>query len=126
MNIEYYPKKVAVDRVKFSEPLIAIIDCDGLNAVVAPFIEVETHANLLTKALDEFGSIVDTNLDGYFLIFFDKDIADWSYKLPKNYRNLEEKDDRIKRYYTDGFRAISTFLKDFNFLVGINIPKKFR
>lgn len=126
MNIEYYPKKISVDRVKYSEPMIAIIDLDATNAVVAPFIEVENHTNLLRKSICEFDSITDPHLDAYFLIFFDKDVADWSFQLPKNYKALEEKDDRMKRYYLDGFEAISKFLKEINFLVGINIPKKFR
>lgn len=125
MNIEYYPKKIAVERIKYSRPMMAIIDLQGENAVVAPFLDLESHENLLCCAIDEFDSIKNSDLDGYFLIFFDKDIADWSFKLPKNYKELQERNERSKQYYLDGFVAISNFLKEFNFLVGINIPQKY-
>lgn len=126
MNIEYYPKKTIVNRAKYTEPMIAIIDLNGENAVVAPYLEVETHNNLLRCSVKEFESLKKGELDDYFSIFFDKDVADWSYNLPKNYKELDEKEDRAKQYYMDGFSAISTFLKELNFLIGINIPKRFR
>lgn len=126
MNIEYYPKKISVDRVKYNEPMIALIDFNGENAIIAPFIEVETHTNLLRKAICEFESISEPDLNNYFQIFFDKDVADWSFSVPKNYKVLDDKDDKSKQYYLDGFNTISLFLKEINFLIGINIPRKFR
>lgn len=126
MNIEYYPKKEMVDCIKDSQSMIAIIDFEGENAIVAPYLEVETHNNLLRSAVTELGTIQKGNLDDYFLIYFDKDVSDWSFAVPENYCDIEDSDERAKQYYIDGFSVISKFFRDFDFLIGINIPKRFR
>lgn len=126
MNIVYYPKKEMVDRIKYSQSMIAIIDFEGENAIVAPYLEVETHNNLLRCAVTEIEGVEKGLIEDYFLIYFDKDVADWSFDVPKHYCDIEDKNDRAKQYYIDGFSLISQFFKEFNFLIGINIPKRFR
>lgn len=102
------------------EPLMAIIAHDCSHAVVSLLDEGFEHHILLSKSLSE------TDIDKYFRIIFDDEGADWTFVCPVNYRNITNKEKRIKCFFADGVDAITHFLKQINYDVTINIPKRYR
>ncbi|MCM1530611.1 MAG: hypothetical protein NC093_11550 [Alistipes sp.] len=122
MNIIKYPSEEEVNRnISTDEPLLAIISFDGKTAVMSHIDEAVEHHILLMKA-----GYKDTDIDSFFRIVFDKEGADWTFVCPPNYKNIQFKDKRIEAFYKDGFTVISDFLHSIGYLVGINIPKRYR
>ncbi len=103
------------------EPLLAAISFDGKTAVVSQIDEAVEHHILLMKA-----GFSDTDIDSFFRIVADKSGADWTFVCPPDYKNIPYKDKRIEAFYKDGFSFISDFLHSIGYLVGINIPKRYR
>lgn len=122
MNIIKYPSEEEVNRnISADEPLLAVISFDGKTAVMSHIDEAVEHHILLMKA-----GYKDTDIDSFFRIVFDKEGADWTFVCPPNYKNIQFKDKRIEAFYKDGFTVISDFLHSIGYLVGINIPKRYR
>lgn len=122
MNVINYPSEEAVRAaIKADEPLLALISFDGETAIMSQVDEAMEHHILLMKV-----GYKDTDIDKFFRIVLDKSGADWTFVCPPNYRNITFKDKRIEAFYKDGFRTISEFLHSVGYLVGINIPKRYR
>lgn len=122
MNIKKYPSPEALEiAIKDSEPLLAVISFDGENVIVSPLDEAVEHHILLMKA-----GIDSRKIDKYFRIVFDKEGADWTFVCPPDYKNISDKTRRIREFYKDGFMAISQVLSVLGFVVGINIPRRYR
>ena len=122
MEIRKFPDDNIVNSAILSdEPLLAVIAFDGKSAVVSHIDEAVEHHILLMKA-----GFRDTDIDKYFRIVFDKSGADWTFVCPPDYKNITYKDKRIEAFYKDGFSVISEFLHSMGYLVGINIPKRYR
>ena len=122
MDIKKFPDENSVNSaISADEPLLAIIALDGKTAIVSHIDEAVEHHILLMKA-----GFKDTDIDKYFRIVFDKSGADWTFVCPPDYKNLTYKDKRIEAFYKDGFSVISDFLHSMGYLVGINIPKRYR
>ena len=68
----------------------------------------------------------DTDIDKYFRIVLDSDGADWTFICPPDYKNIYDKQRRIEQFYKDGFTVISDVLHDLGYMVGINIPRRYR
>ena len=66
------------------------------------------------------------DIDKYFRIVFDRSGADWTFVCPPDYKGITFKDRRIEAFYKDGFAEIAAFLHSIGYLVGINIPKRYR
>lgn len=45
---------------------------------------------------------------------------------PPDYKNIADKTCRVKQFYKDGFSVMSDVLQQMGFVVGINIPKRYR
>ena len=103
-----------------SEPLMAVIAHDGTHAVVSLLDEGCEHHLLLANALNQY------NIDEYFRIIFDNEGADWTFVCPPNYKGIKNKEERIKLFFNNGVDTITTFLKQLNYNVEINIPKRYR
>lgn len=122
MNIIKYPSEEAVNAAMArDEPMLAAISFDGKTAIMGQIDDVVEHHILLMKA-----GFRSTDIDKFFRIVFDRDGADWTFTCPPDYNGIPFKDKRIERFYKDGFTVISDFLHEIGYLVGIDIPKRYR
>lgn len=122
MKIKKFPSDESVNNaIANDEPMLAVITFDGKSAIICHIDEAVEHHILLMKA-----GLKDTNIDRYFRIVFDKSGADWTFVCPPDYKNIQYKDKRIEAFYKDGFAVISDFLHSMGYLVGIDIPKRYR
>ena len=122
MNIIKYPSEESVNKaIADDEPMLAAISFDGKTAVISQIDEAMEHHILLMKA-----GYKDTDIDKFFRIVLDKSGADWTFVCPPDYKNIPFKDKRIEAFYKDGFAVISDFLHSIGYLVGIDIPKRYR
>ncbi len=122
MEIRKFPDDNSVkNAISADEPLLAVIAFDGKSAIVSHIDEAVEHHILLMKA-----GFRDTDIDKFFRVVFDKSGADWTFVCPPDYKNITYKDKRIEAFYKDGFSVISEFLHSMGYLVGINIPKRYR
>lgn len=122
MNIIKYPSEEDVNKAMAAdEPLLAVMSFDGKTAVMSQIDEAVEHHILLLKA-----GYKDTDIDKFFRIVLDQSGADWTFICPPNYKNIPFKDKRTEAFYKDGFAVISDFLHSIGYLVGINIPKRYR
>ncbi len=122
MNIIKFPSAESVNKaVSADEPLLAVISFDGKTAIVSQIDEAVEHNILLMKT-----GFKDTDIDKFFRIVVDKSGADWTFVCPPDYKNIPYKDKRIEAFFKDGFSVISDFLHSIGYLVGINIPKRYR
>lgn len=122
MNIIKYPSESDVNRaIKDNEPLLVLISFDGKTVIISQIDEAVEHHILLMKT-----GFKDTDIDKFFRIVLDKDGADWTFVCPPNYKNISDKQRRIGQFYKDGFSIISDVLHDLGYMVGINIPRRYR
>ncbi len=122
MNIIKYPSDEAVRAATAAdEPLLVLISFDGKTAIMSQIDEAMEHHILLMKA-----GFKDTDIDKFFRIVLDKSGADWTFVCPPDYKGIQFKDKRIEAFYKDGFAVISDFLHSIGYLVGIDIPKRYR
>ena len=122
MNITKYPTAADVDKaVAEHEPLLVLIAFDGSEVIISHIDEAVEHHILLEKA-----GFDSRDIDKYFRIVLDSEGADWTFVCPPDYKGIEDKQRRITAFYKDGFAAISEVLSELGFMVGINIPKRYR
>lgn len=122
MNIIKYPSTEDVNKaIAADEPLLAVMSFDGKTAIMSQIDEAMEHHILLMKA-----GYKDTDIDKFFRIVLDQSGADWTFICPPDYKNIPFKDKRIEAFYKDGFAVISDFLHSIGYIVGINIPKRYR
>lgn len=120
-TIKYPDDRAVKAAIEEKEPLLVMISFDGRNAVMSPIDDAVEHHILLAKA-----GIDSKDTDKYFRIVLDGDGADWTFVCPPDYKGIEDKQRRITAFYKDGFRVISDALSELGFMVGINIPKRYR
>lgn len=122
MNIIKYPSdQIVTDAMANNESMLAAISFDGKMAIIAQIDDAVEHHILLMKA-----GFKDTDIDKFFRIVFDHDGADWTFVCPSDYKGIEFKEKRIEHFYKDGFSVISEFLHEIGYLIGIDIPKRYR
>lgn len=122
MNIIRYPTDRAVsEAISAKDPLLVLISFDGSTVIMSHIDEAVEHHILLEKA-----GFDSRDIDKYFRIVLDDEGADWTFICPPDYKNIEDKQRRITAFYKDGFAAISDVLSQLGFMVGINIPKRYR
>jgi hypothetical protein len=122
MDIIKYPSEDAVRAAMAAdEPLLVLISFDGKTAIMSQIDEAMEHHILLMKT-----GYKDTDIDKFFRIVLDKSGADWTFVCPPDYKGIQFKDKRIEAFYKDGFAVISDFLHSIGYLVGIDIPKRYR
>lgn len=122
MTITKYPSPEALDEaIKAREPLLVVISFDGQSAIASPLDEAVEHHILLAKA-----GIRSTDIDKYFRIVLDEDGADWTFVCPPDYKGIEDKTRRIREFYKDGFAIIPQVTSALGYMVGIDIPRRYR
>ncbi|MBR4223251.1 MAG: hypothetical protein IKR73_00415, partial [Oscillospiraceae bacterium] len=119
MDIKRYPSDEDVDKaIEDDEPFLAVISFDGSSAIVAPAVQCGEHHILLMQ-----NGHKSTDIDCFFRIAFDREGADWTFVCPPDYKGLDSDEARrIGAFYKDGFYAISCFLQEMDYIVGIKIP----
>ena len=122
MNFIRYPTDQAIDKaIADKDPLLVLISFDGSTAIVSHIDEAVEHHILLEKV-----GFDSRDIDKYFRIVLDDEGADWTFVCPPDYKHIEDKQRRITAFYKDGFATISSVLSELGFMVGINIPKRYR
>lgn len=122
MNFIRYPTDQAIDKaIADKDPLLMLISFDGRSVIMSHIDEAMEHHILLEKV-----GIDSRRIDSYFRIVLDDEGADWTFICPPGYKNIEDKQRRITAFYRDGFATISSVLSELGFMVGINIPKRYR
>ena len=122
MTIIKYPSENEVNTaIAEKEPMLVLISFDGRTAIISQIDEAVEHHILLAKA-----GFPSTDIDKYFCIVLDEDGADWTFVCPPDYKGISDKQRRITAFYKDGFAVISDTLAQLGFMVGINIPKRYR
>lgn len=122
MTITKYPTAADVDKaISDGEPLLLLISFDGSSVIISHIDEAVEHHILLEKA-----GFDSRDIDKYFRIVLDSEGADWTFVCPPDYKGITDKQRRITAFYKDGFTAISGVLSELGFMVGINIPKRYR
>lgn len=122
MEIIKYPSDKALDKaMKNDEPLLVLISFDGETVIISQIDDAIEHHILLMKV-----GYSDKDIDRFFRIVLDKESADWTFVCPPDYKNIPDRTRRIKQFYKDGFSVISDVLQELGFMVGINIPRRYR
>ena len=122
MKIIKYPSETEVNNaISHKEPLLVLISFDGETVIMSHIDEAVEHHILLMKA-----GFSDKDIDKYFRLVLDSESADWTFVCPSDYKNITDKTRRIKQFYKDGFAVISDVLQELGFMVGINIPRRYR
>lgn len=122
MEITKYPSVEDVNTaIHNDDPLLVLISFDSQKVIVAPIDEAVEHHILLEKVGED-----SRNIDKYFRIVLDKDGADWTFVCPPNYKAIPDKIRRISEFYKDGFSVIPQAIQALGYLVGIDIPKRYR
>lgn len=122
MNIIKYPSETDVNNaVSHKEPLLVLVSFNGETVIMSHIDEAVEHHILLMKA-----GFSDKDIDKFFRLVLDEESADWTFVCPPDYKNISDKTRRIKQFYKDGFTVISDVLLELGFMVGINIPRRYR
>lgn len=122
MRVIKYPSETDVNNaINSKEPLLVLVSFDSKTVIMSHIDEAVEHHILLEKV-----GIDSRNIDKYFRLVLDSDGADWTFICPPDYKNISDKTRRIKQFYKDGFAVISDVLQELGFMVGINIPRRYR
>lgn len=122
MNIIKYPSETDVNNaVSHKEPLLVLVSFDGETVIMSHIDEAVEHHILLMKA-----GFSDKDIYKFFRLVLDDESADWTFVCPPDYKNISDKTRRIKQFYKDGFTVISDVFQELGFMVGINIPRRYR
>lgn len=118
----YYPNETAVkDAITIKDTLLVCISFDGTETIVSPIdASVEHHILLANVGHSQ------SDIDKYFRVVLDSSGADWTFVCPMDYKGIADRTRRIAEFYKDGFRIISQTLEQLGFMVGINIPTRYR
>lgn len=122
MTIIKYPSEEAVNQaIQKDEPLLVLISYDEERVIMSSVDDAPEHHILLKLA-----GLSELDIDQYFRIVLDKSGADWTFVCPPDYKGITNKQYRLSQFYKDGFAAISHVLGELGYLVGINIPTRYR
>lgn len=122
MKIIKYPSEKEVQTaIDQKEPLLVLISFDGETVIMSHIDQAVEHHILLMKT-----GFSDKDIDKFFRIVLDDEGADWTFVCPLDYKNISDRTRRIRQFYKDGFAVISDVLQEIGFMVGINIPRRYR
>jgi hypothetical protein len=121
MEIKYYPDENTVRKaIQDDDPLLMLVSFDRKEILLSNIDDAVEH-NILLKKM----KYSETDIDKYFRVVINQDGADWTFVCPAGYKNIEDKNRRIKTFYIDGIEAITEAIKFIGYNVGINIPKRY-
>ncbi len=122
MKIRYYPDEDTVTRAKEQDiPLLLLISYNG-KEVIASSVDDSLEHHILLKQV----GYNETLIDSFFRIVVDKSGADCTFVCPSGYRGITDKNHRITCFYKDGFAVIPEVILAMGYMVGINIPTRYR
>ena len=122
MNKIYYPDETTVNKaIEADDPLLVLVAHSGEQLIVSNIDDAGEHIILLRLA-----GFHDNDLDKYYRIVLNADGADWTFVCPSDYKGIDNKDYRINQFYNDGVTVIGAALKELDYDVELNIPKRYR
>ncbi len=122
MNIIYYPdEKSVTDSLQVDDPVLILIKHDQSEVIAGNLDDCCEHYILLSKVGRSMNDI-----DKYFRIIATGDGADWTFVCPTDYKEIPNRNIRIKEFYNDGTDAIINVLRGLNLPENLNIPKRYR
>ena len=122
MTIIKYPTEEAVNQaIQADEPLLVLISHNEERVIMSSVDDAPEHHILLKLA-----GLSELDIDQYFRIVLDKSGADWTFVCPPDYKGITNKQYRLSQFYKDGSTAISHVLSELGYLVGINIPTRYK
>ena len=118
----FYPDEETVkSAMKADDPLLLLVAHEGARLIVSNIDDAGEHLILLRLA-----GFKDLELDQYFRLVVNRDGADWTFVCPSDYAGITDKSKRIQTFYKDGFSTIPEALHEIGYMVGINIPRRYR
>ncbi|MBQ8297736.1 MAG: hypothetical protein IJX77_08145 [Ruminococcus sp.] len=121
MNVVKVPSEKDVDKaIEDNQTLLALVDFEGKNAVMCHIDDVDNDDELYEKS-----GFDAANKAKFFRVIFNKQGADWTFKLPTSYKDIGNDRDRMVAFYKDGFAVLSEFLQLQGYFVGIDIPTRY-
>lgn len=118
----YYPDEQTVkNAMQADEPLLLLVSHDEQRLIVSNIDDAGEHIILLRLA-----GFKDGDLDKYYRLVVNKDGADWTFVCPSDYQNIADKSHRIQQFYKNGFQTIPKALSEIGYMVGIDIPRRYR
>ncbi len=121
MNIEYFPDKRSVEEaMQVDDPLLMLVCYDRSKTIISNIDDAFEHIILLRKM-----NYPENDIDKYFRVVVNHDGADWTFVCPTDYKNIYDKDKRLKEFYNDGITAITEALRIIGYPSEINIPKRY-
>ncbi len=122
MDIIYYPNAETIQAaIRADDPLLVLISHDGGHVIIGSIDDSPEHYILLKQV-----GMSELTIDQYFRIVLDKSGADWTFVCPPDYKGIPDKTRRITQFYKDGFAVIPHVLSELGYVVGINIPTRYR
>lgn len=122
MNFNWYPDRLTVERgLQSYDPILLMIAFDLSEAILANADDAVEHTVLLKKTGKS-----ELDIDKYFRFVMNQDGQDWTFVYPAEYKNISDKDKRIKTFYNDGVNALDKAAAILHFQVSINIPVRYR
>ncbi|MFZ5988175.1 MAG: hypothetical protein ACOYWZ_13755 [Bacillota bacterium] len=122
MNIKYMPdEKTITESRMVDDPLLILISHEGNTVIIGNIDFYGEHLLLLKSAgWDE------NSLDDFFRIIATNSGADWTFVIPQGYKNIQNRENRIKTFYNDGIAIITRVLTELQFNPEISIPKRYQ
>ncbi|KAI4452914.1 atp-binding cassette sub-family b [Holotrichia oblita] len=118
----FYPDEQTVKlAIENKDPLLMLVSHGGDKMIVSNIDDAFEHHILLAKVGEDY-----KELENYFRIVLDDKSADWTFVCPNNYREITDRAFRLKQFYKDGFSIIPNALTELGYVVGINIPTRYR
>lgn len=122
VNIIYYPnEKMVKEAIRVDDPLLVLVKHDVSQIIVSNIDDAGEHLILIRLTNRK-----ESELDNYFRIIVNKEGTDWTFVCPKNYKNIKNREFRIKEFYNDGISAINDAIKLLGYNCDISIPKRYR
>lgn len=122
MSTEYYPDKPTVEQaMQDDDPLLMLVSYAGDKILLSNIDDSFEHIILLKNL-----GYSELDIDKYFRVIINRDGADWTFVCPAGYKNIANKDKRIKQFYNDGVAAITRGLQAIGYNSDIEIPQRYR
>lgn len=122
MEIKYYPDQKTVESaIQVDDPLLILVSHDSETIILSNIDDAGEHLILLRLM-----NYRETELDNFFRIVMNQEGADWTFVCPSKYKNIQNKDVRLKQFYNDGITAIAKAIHVIGYECEINIPPRYR
>lgn len=68
----------------------------------------------------------ESSINEFFRVIATNAGADWTFVVPQEYKNIQDRNKRIETFYNDGVNIITRVLSELKFGTDINIPRRYQ